>query len=163
MKNVKKLLIIFLLVSFVSISNVKAEADECTLAGGIPTICDIPAGLATMINDVYELLKYAVPIVLIIMGMIDLLKAVAGQKEEDIKKGWNTLIKRTLYGVSVFFVFTTVQLVISLLPGNNDSVLNCVKFLFTGKGNGIKGCIDSGANTENKSNTNDIAGNLREK
>lgn len=167
MKNVKKLLIIFLVVSFVLVGNVYATEfndnisatlvdnevatiDNGTCEGGIATICDIPAGLATMIHDIYDLLKIAVPIVLIIMGMIDLLKAVAGQKEEDIKKGWNMLIKRTLYGVLVFFVFTTVQLVISLLPGDNQKVISCVKYFFTGEGNNVSGCINTGANTDNK-------------
>lgn len=169
MKNVKKLLIIVLMVSFVLVGNVYAsnsgsivliDSDDGLASGGdfvcedgIATICDIPAGLATMISDVYDLLKIAVPIVLIIMGMIDLLKAVAGQKEDDIKKGWNMLIKRTIYGVLVFFVFTTVQLVISLLPGNNEKVVSCVKYFFTGKGdnNVIADCIKNGANTDNKS------------
>lgn len=124
------------------------ESDSCIESGGIPTKCGIPAGLADMIHDFYDLLKIAVPVVLVILGMIDLLKAVAGQKEEDIKKGWNTLIRRTIYGVMVFFVFTTVQLVISLLPGNNTKVLGCVKEFFTGSGGEFK-CIETGANTNN--------------
>lgn len=165
MKKIVKVLFIFLLL-FVSVSqNVYADisytefgsssnststsfenVESCNLNGGIPTKCGIPAGLADMIHDIYDLLKIAVPIVLVIMGMIDLLKAVAGQKEDDIKKGWNALVKRTLYGVLVFFVFTTVQLIVSLLPGDNTKITGCVKEFFTGDGGTFK-CIMDGANT----------------
>ena len=98
----------------------------------IITYCGLPAGLTQMFADVYDLLKIAVPVVLIIMGMIDLLKAVASQKEEEIKKGWQKFVKRTLIGMLVFFVVFIVQLVIDLLPDSHESVTNCVKCIFLG-------------------------------
>ena len=124
--------------------------ESCSAEGGIPTICGIPAGLALMIHDIYNLLKICVPIVLIVMGMIDLLKAVASQKEDEIKKGWNTLVKRVLYGVIVFFVFFLVQFVVSILPNSSgkDKILGCVKNFFTGTGGNVE-CITNGANTNN--------------
>ena len=120
----------------------------CTNSGGIATKCGIPAGLADMINDAYNLLKIAVPIVLIVLGMIDMLKAVASQKEDEIKKGWSTLVKRTIYGVAVFFVFFLIQLIISLLPSSSgkDTILSCTKQFFVKKTNEVC-CIMNGANT----------------
>lgn len=141
----KRKLMIFLMILcpfFISFENVLAYSDFneiCKAEGGIITACGLPIGLTSMITDFYNLLKIFVPIVLIIMGMIDLLKAVASQKEDEIKKGWSTLVRRTLYGVMVFFVFTTVQLVISLLPGDNTRITGCVKQFFTGSG-GIVEC-----------------------
>ena len=138
-------------------STLKPSAEECIKAGGIPTKCGIPSGLADMINDAFNLLKIGVPIVLIIMGMIDLLKAVAGQKEEDIKKGWNTFAKRVIYGIAVFFVFFLVQFIVSLLPGSSgkNDILKCVKTFFGYSDSESKSviCITEGANTGSKSNT----------
>lgn len=139
-------------------ASIITNQEECTAAGGIPTKCGVPAGLADMIHDVYELLKIAVPIVLIIMGMIDLLKGVTSQKEDEIKKGWNTLVKRAIYGLITFFVFTTIQLVISLLPGDNAKLIACVKTFFTGEGDAAFECITTGANTSNNKN-NTTGGN----
>ena len=86
----KKNLIILLIMTILIINPVFAD-DSCvpgyTVAGcneygGIAVKCGIPAGLADMIHDTYNLLKIGVPIVLIIMGMIDMLKAVVSQKED---------------------------------------------------------------------------------
>lgn len=148
---------------FVNFSNVLAVVDKNTVAadgagvmsvelcnskGGIATICGIPAGLALMIHDIYNLLKICVPIVIIIMGMIDLLKAAASQKEEEMKKGWDALVKRVMYGVIVFFVFFLVQFLVSILPDSSgkSKILGCVKNFFTGSGGSVE-CITKGANT----------------
>lgn len=164
----KKFLMIIVTIGFsffVSFSNVLAGANQsvildghgggttiesCNSIGGIPTVCGIPAGLALMVNDVYDLLKICVPIVLIIMGMIDLLKGVASQKEDEIKKGWSILTKRVMYGVIVFFVFFIVQFVVSILPDSSgkSKILGCVKTFFTGNVSSIE-CITTGANTNN--------------
>lgn len=159
MKMKKVLIIICIGVSFIlNIGNVLAEnvidgvggysVESCNAIGGIPTICGIPAGLSMMIHDIYNLLKICVPIVLIIMGMIDLLKGVASQKEDEIKKGWNTFVKRVLYGIIVFFVFFIVQFVVSILPDSSgkSKILGCVKNFFTGNGGSVE-CITKGANT----------------
>ena len=153
----KKLLISVLLLSCFSFINVFAAQTAVNDGGGggycstgIPTACGLPAGLVLMINDFYNLLKIAVPIVLVIMCMIDLLKAVASQKEDEIKKGWQIVVKRTITGVLVFFVFFIVQLIVDLLPNSvkSESVMNCVKCIFTTSANNCKiGCITTGANT----------------
>lgn len=155
----KKLFFSTLLLSSFSFINVLAApggggttaVNDSTgnVCDGIATACGLPEGLVLMINDFYNLLKIAVPIVLVIMGMIDLLKAVASQKEDEIKKGWQVVVKRTLTGILVFFVFFMVQVIVDLLPTKvkSDSVMNCVKCIFTNTGECPSGCITTGANT----------------
>lgn len=60
------------------------------------------------------LLQIGIPIVLIVLGMIDLGKAVIASKEDEIKKAQSMLIKRVMYAVAVFFVVTIVSLVFGL-------------------------------------------------
>ncbi len=65
----------------------------------------------------------AVPILLIVMGSIDILKAVAANKEEDIKKAYSTLIKRIIAAVIVFLVPIIVNLFMNAVLGVDKS--NC--------------------------------------
>ena len=65
-------------------------------------------------NGIIPLLQLGIPIVLIILGMIDLGKAVIASKEDDVKKAQGMLIKRIIYAVAVFFVVTIVTLVFGL-------------------------------------------------
>lgn len=98
---------------------------SCTLGGGTPVTMD-PA-IPNIITTIVNLIKVVVPILLIIFGMLDMGKAVMAQKEDEIKKGQQTLIKRAIAAAIVFFVIIIVQLVVGLVaPDDKDSILNCI-------------------------------------
>ena len=78
-----------------------------------------------MVSTIILLIKIAVPILLIIFGMLDLGKAVTAQKEDEIKKGQQTFIKRAIAAVIVFFVIQIVQIVVRFVSGNDNSVAQC--------------------------------------
>ena len=62
-------------------------------------------------------------IVLILLGMIDLGKAVIASKEDEVKKATKLFGKRFLYAVCVFLVVWLVQFVlttVSNVAGKND-------------------------------------------
>lgn len=87
----------------------------------------IPSLVTTIIN----VIKIGVPILLIIFGMLDLGRAVMAQKEDEIKKGWQTFIKRMIAAAVVFFVVVIVQLVFNLVAGGNndenkENMWNCI-------------------------------------
>ena len=62
----------------------------------------VPGQIAGLISTIVTLIKIAVPIILIILGMLDMGKAVASQKEDEIKKGQKTLISRCIAAAIVF-------------------------------------------------------------
>lgn len=64
---------------------------------------------------IITLIKVGVPVVLVILGMIDLFKAMTAQKEDEIKKAQGLFIKRLVAGVLVFLVFIIVELVFNVL------------------------------------------------
>ncbi|MBQ6494955.1 MAG: hypothetical protein IJI49_03030 [Bacilli bacterium] len=68
-----------------------------------------------LIKMVINLIKFAVPIALIVFITIDLVKAVIASNEEDMKKARNVAVKRIIYAVGVFLVFSVVQLVMSII------------------------------------------------
>ena len=66
-------------------------------------------------NGLIPLIQIGIPIILIVLGMLDLGKAVVASKEDEIKSAQKMLIKRAIYEVAIFFVVLIVNLVFSLL------------------------------------------------
>jgi len=88
---------------------------------------NIPDELIRIINTVVKLIQIGIPILLIIVGMLDLGKAVMAQKEDEIKKGQQTFVKRLIAAAIVFFVVAIVQLVLDIAaPTGKDTILECV-------------------------------------
>lgn len=71
-------------------------------------------------NGVIPLIQLGIPIILIILGMLDLGKAVVASKEDEIKAAQKLLIKRAIYAIAIFFVILIVQVVFGLLNTAGD-------------------------------------------
>ena len=78
-------------------------------------VCGDLGSVIKILKAVYVLLQWAIPIILILFGAIDLGKAVIASKEDEMKKAQGTLIKRIVYAVLIFFLFFIVNLVIGLV------------------------------------------------
>jgi surface polysaccharide O-acyltransferase-like enzyme len=88
---------------------------------------DVPQELINVVNSIVKLIQIGIPLLLIIFGMLDLGKAVMAQKEDEIKKGQQTFIKRLIAAAIVFFVVAIVQLVLNITaPTSKDTILECV-------------------------------------
>lgn len=70
-----------------------------------------------IIYSVIDLIKLIVPIALILMGSIDLAKAVFAGKDDDIKKATGTLFKRFIAGLIVFVMGYVVNIIVGLVGG----------------------------------------------
>ena len=84
-----------------------------------------------IISTIVTLIKIAVPILLIIFGMLDLGKAVVAQKEDEIKKGQKIFIKRVIAAAIIFFVISIVQLLVSFVAGD-EGIMNCASCFING-------------------------------
>lgn len=84
--------------------------------GGITVDAMVPNFVSTVVN----VIKIAIPIMLIVFGLIDLGKATIAQKDDEIKKAQTTFVKRIIAAVLVFFVVAIVQLVFGLLNGSQE-------------------------------------------
>ena len=71
-------------------------------------------------DGIIPLIQIGIPIVLIVLGTIDLGKAVIASKEDEIKNAQKMLIKRCIYAAAVFFVVTLVTIVFGLLSKANN-------------------------------------------
>ena len=90
--------------------------------------------IPNLISTIINIIKIAVPILLVVFGMLDLGKAVMAQKEDEIKKGQQTFVKRLIAAVIVFLVVFVVQIVIGLVAprGENQNMWSCVDCFVNG-------------------------------
>lgn len=124
-KKVLSLLLVFFTL-FLVVSPVMADniaSCENTINGAIIDE-KIPHTVATVIN----IIKIAVPILLVVFGSLDLMKGIIAAKDDEIKKGQQIFIKRLIAGALVFFVFVVVQFIISLVSSSNterSNIMTC--------------------------------------
>ena len=84
----------------------------------------MPYVVAQITSLLILVIQIVVPLLIIILGMLDLGKAVVAQKEDEIKKGWQTFFKRLLIGMIVFLVIVFVKFIIGLVAENYE--VNCI-------------------------------------
>ena len=85
-----------------------------------------------IVSSAVTLIKIVVPILLIIFGMLDLGKAVVAAKEDEIKKGQQTFVKRLVTAVIVFFVIQVVQIVVRFVSNNDENIVSCFNCFING-------------------------------
>ncbi len=68
-----------------------------------------------LVGDILTIFKIVIPIIIIIMGAIDLGKAVVSSKEDEIKKATGSLMRRFIAGIIIFFIPTIVSVVFNVL------------------------------------------------
>lgn len=80
-------------------------------------VCDSDTmqNVMSLVKLIMNVICIVVPIILIVLGSLDLFKAVTAGKEEDIKKKQKALITRLIAGVLVFLVPTIVKVLMSLI------------------------------------------------
>lgn len=86
-----------------------------------------------MVHLIIVLIQIAIPVLLIVFGMLDLGKAVMAQKEDEIKKAQGVFVKRLIAAALVFFVVMIVQVVTKLVAGDEgENIWNCVDCFISG-------------------------------
>lgn len=81
---------------------------------------DIPAQIPSLISMAVNLLKIATPIILIIVSIITLVKAIMSSKEDEIKKGQQSLIRKVIAAIMIFMIISMVQFVVLKVADDKD-------------------------------------------
>lgn len=134
MKKKVLFLSLILLISLIFVDIVGAETYNnfdvsATLQScGDGMLDKIPPLVPQVVSVIYNVVQVAVPVVLIIMGMLDLTKGITAGKEDEMKKGQQLLIKRVIAAILVFLVFIVVKLVISFVADKSTSnIMDCAE------------------------------------
>lgn len=139
--NKKRNLIIFTIVLLIAVFATSSNvfADNEWLAYGDTVTCgnikNIPVKVPNMVSTIINVLNVVVPVILVIWGVIDLTKGMMSGKEDDIKKGQQTLIKRTITGACIFLIVIAVKLLVSVVDENSDNkanMISCINCFISG-------------------------------
>lgn len=138
----KKRILLFMFIAIVGLfafqSNAYAFDVTCEALPNVRIDESIPKIVSTIIKAI----QIVVPVLLIVFGSIDLVKGVIAQKEDEIKKGQQTLVKRLIAGAIVFFVIALVKILIGFVS-DNGGVWDCAcKFVY---GPNSSSCSSSGS------------------
>lgn len=106
--------------------NAEELTTKCFTCGGQ----EFPYQLSVFCHNAINVVKIIVPIILVIIGVIDMVKATASQKEDEMKKAQMTFVKRLISGLLVFFVIVIVQFLFNILSN-------------VGFGGGFTDCLDT--------------------
>lgn len=88
---------------------------------------ELPENLVSLISKAISAIQVVTPLVLIITGMLDFLKATTASNEDGIKKAQQTFIRRLIAGAAVFFIIAIVKIVIGILNTNfSSTALGCI-------------------------------------
>ena len=104
------------------------------LIGGF---CSDTANIWHLVGLVVYILKIVIPLILIVLGMVDLGKAVVSSDEKAINKAVGSLIKRFIAAVVVFFVPTIVNAIFGVVgvmsKSEHDDYQTCVNCITGGE------------------------------
>ena len=91
-------------------------------------LCDTLKPIMTLVGYVIFGIKVVVPVILILVGMMELARAIIEKDDSQIKKAQSSMIKKVVAAVCVYLVITIVGLVMNLL--GQDQYESCVKCAF---------------------------------
>ena len=123
MKKVFSILLIIMLLSFGNYS-VNAIDDSEVLETNKVTcgnVTAIPKKIPKITSDIVTVIEIAIPVILVIIGSIDLAKGIIAAKDDEIKKGQRIFIKRLITGALAFFIIVIVKFIISIVADNVTS------------------------------------------
>lgn len=127
----------------------------------------LPPATVQLIANIYTIIKFLVPLLIIIMGSIDFLKAVMAQQDDQMKKAQSAFLQKLIAGALVFFVAVIVGWVVKLISdldtkgettaGNTATCLNLM--LNGGYRQNNKDYSNNDSNNNNNSNDNNTDNN----
>ena len=100
-------------------------------------VTGIPEKIPELTSFAITVIQIAIPIVLVVMGSLDLFKGLSAQKEDEIKKGQQMFIKRLIYAAIIFFVIVVAKLLISVVADSTTSnnIAECIDCFLSGTEN----------------------------
>ena len=90
-------------------------------------ITGIPKKIPELTSSAITIIQIAIPIILVMLGTLDLFKGITAGKEDEIKKGQQLFIKRLAVAAVVFFVVIIVKFFISVVADTNQTnMVDCI-------------------------------------
>lgn len=88
------------------------------------TFCNDTKDIWKFIGNVVKVLQIAIPVIIILLGTLDLGKAVMAGDDKKVKEAQKQLLMRIIYGVAIFFIVTIIRFVFGLVAGSGADTTN---------------------------------------
>lgn len=98
-----------------NLSKDPATASSENLAESPISFCSQTATIWQIVGWILLILKIVIPVILIILGIIDLSKAVLSSKDDAIMSAAKRLMFRAIAAVAIFFIPTVINIVMGLI------------------------------------------------
>ena len=111
------------------------NCDGANAINAIPSCWCMPAAVADITSFIYGFLKIGGPVLLIILGAVDLGKAVVATDESGIQKAKKKLVNKFVAAACIFLVFSVIQMIVSIVGGESyvqQVEGNCLYYLLNG-------------------------------
>lgn len=140
MKKSTKIIFLFILgmMLFMFLADNAIAANEW-LVSSDPVSCgninNIPKRIPEFFSSLINIVQVIVPVLLVLFGVLDLIKGMMSQKEDEIKKGQQALIKRLIIGIIVFLIIILVKFLVSALAegtNNKNNIIDCIDCFVSG-------------------------------
>ena len=76
-----------------------------------------------LVRVVMQILYIAVPILIVLWGTFDLLKAVVANDDKQMNDAWKMVMKRLIYGVAIFLLGVVTHMVLGVVVQNE--IIRC--------------------------------------
>ncbi len=77
--------------------------------------CSDTANIWQLVGYVLLVFKIVIPIILIIMGILDLGKAVVASKSDEVKKATSSLAMRAVAAIAIFLIPTVIGVIMGFV------------------------------------------------
>ena len=76
--------------------------------------CEDLGETLSLVRQVYNLIKYLIPVAIIILSMVDFFKTIVSGEEKVFKEVWNKLVKRVIVGIVILLLPAILSFVIDI-------------------------------------------------
>lgn len=83
--------------------------------------CGFSARLLVWLNNIFRWIKYILPVLVIILGILDFIKAIGSDKEDEMKKAQKRFIIRLIAAALVFIVPLILEFILTKMGFAYDS------------------------------------------
>ena len=93
------------------------------MADATSTVCNDAEDIIVLVGKIVSIFQIAIPIILVVLGLVSLGKAGVASKDDEVKKATTGLVKKIVLAAAIFFIVTIVKMVVSLVGG--DEMKHC--------------------------------------
>lgn len=98
--------------------NINQDIDEWNKAFGTSVgkkTCGFSEKIIAWILNIIKWIKYIIPVVVIILGILDFIKATGSDKDDDMKKAQGNFVKRLIAAALIFLIPLIIQFILPIL------------------------------------------------